>query len=123
MKYMAEVEEFRDKLKSGGKPFLLRNRLPAVKVELEFEGLLNGMPVVWHACIRTVEDCSLNNQVSDDPKQFIKIEIIDGRHELEVALNLNVIDMATLERTIIMIRKYKRLQPGCHEYGARSKTE
>lgn len=33
------------------------------------------------------------------------------------------IDRAVIERTIIMIRKYRRLKEGLHEYGARSKTE
>ena len=123
MKCITEVENFRSKLESVGKPFLLRSELPAEKVELQFEGVLNSAAVVWHACVRTVEDYSLQKMVSDDPEQFIKIEIIDGRHELEVALNIKIIDQAVLERTIIMIRQYKRLQVGCHEYGARSKTE
>ena len=123
MKCITEIESFRSKLESSGKLFLLRSELPAEKVELQFEGVLNSEAVVWHACVRTVESYSLQNIVSDDPEQFIKIEIIDGRHELEVALNIKIIDQAVLERTIIMIRKYKRLQVGCHEYGARSKTE
>jgi len=60
--------------------------------------------------------------VAEDPKQFIDIEIEGKVYKVTVALNLKQFDQAAVERTIIMVRKYKRLQLGRHEYCARSKT-
>ncbi len=119
----SEVEAFRDMLALQGKLFLIRGDLPANKVELQFEGVLNGVSVVWHACVRTIEEYSLHNPVSDDPEQYINIEVVNERYKLEVGLNVSQIDLSVLESTIIMIRKYKRLRLGYHEYGVRSKTE
>ena len=118
-----EVSEFRHKLKASEKAFILESDVPADKVYLQFEGIFDGSAVIWHACVQTVKEYSLSNLVEDDPKQFINIALVDGVHKLDVALNLKRIDLPALERTIIMIRKYKRLASGYHEYGARSKTE
>ena len=118
-----EVSEFRHKLKTSGRAFILESDVPADKVYLQFEGVLDGVVVIWHACVQTIKEYSLSNPVDYDPKQFINIELVDGLHKLDVALNLKQIDLPALERTIIMIRKYKRLALGYHEYGARSKTE
>ncbi|MCW8935886.1 MAG: hypothetical protein OQK98_14275 [Gammaproteobacteria bacterium] len=118
-----EVSEFRHKLKANGQAFILESAVPDDKVYLKFEGVLNGEVVIWHACVQTIKAYSVNNPVDDDPKQFINVAIVDGLHKLDVALNIKQIDLPALERTIIMVRKYKRLTLGYHEYGARSKTE
>jgi len=118
-----EVSDFRHKLKANEQAFILESDAPADKVYLQFEGVFDGSAVIWHACVQTIKEYALSNLVEDDPKQFINIELVDGLHKLDVALNLKQIDLPALERTIIMIRKYKRLALGCHEYGARSKTE
>jgi len=120
---MAEVNRFRHKLEASEENFILESEIPAGKVYLQFEGVLEGVAVVWHACVQTVKEYSKNSHVDEDPKQFINIEIKDGLHKLDIALNIKQIDQAALERTIIMIRKYKMLRIGYHEYGARSKTE
>lgn len=118
-----EVSKFRQQLKASEQAFILESDVPADKVYLQFEGVFDGEVVIWHTCVQTVKEFSLNNPVDDDPKQFINIELVGGFHKLDIALNIKQIDMPALERTIIMIRRYKRLALGCHEYGARSKTE
>ena len=118
-----EVDAFQHKLKLSGEDYLLESKTPAGKVHLQFEGELEGVAVVWHACVQTIKDYSKSNLLDDDPRQFIHIELNAGLHKLNVALNLEQIDQPALERTIIMIRKYKKLSVGYHEYGARSKTE
>jgi len=122
-KNMVEVNRFRHKLEMREESFILESEIPAEKVYLQFEGVLEGVAVVWHACVQTVKEYSKNSLVDEDPKQFINIEKKDGLYKLEVALNIKQIDQPALERTIIMIRKYKRLSVGYHEYGPRSKTE
>jgi len=123
LKIISSIDEFRSILAVKNETYLLVSQLPAKKVYLQFEGTLKAKPVVWNACVRTVEDYSERHDVGCDPKQFIDIQMVKHGYLLEIALNLVQIDQAVIERTIIMIRKYKQLQPGRHEYGARSKTQ
>lgn len=119
----ARLNEFRRVLKIHQAPFLLHTTLPSDKVYIEFEGVLGNEPVVWHACIRTMQEYANHHAMPADPMQFINIDVLNGVHKLEVGLNISQIDQSAVERTIIMVRKYKRLRLGRHEYGARSKTE
>lgn len=123
MKYISELQSLHAILKEHKCPYLLSGDIPSNKVYIQFEGKLDGKSVVWNACIRTIEEYALSHEVSEDPRQFIDISIENDVYKLEIGLNIELIDAATIERTIIMIRNYKRLQPGRHEYGARSKTE
>ncbi len=116
-----DIDELRHLLASSKHDFLLSSALPADKADVLFEGVMSGVPVVWNACIRTMNDNVLQHAADIDPKQYIKIEVVNGAYCLEVGLHVKEIDQATLARTIIMIRKYKRLHVGCHRFGARSK--
>ena len=116
-----EIDELRRLLEHNEQDFLLSDTLPADKIHVQFEGVMEGMPVVWNACIRTMDDYLLQHVASVDPKQYINIEIDNGAYQLEVGLHVKQIDQAALARTIIMIRKYKRLQIGRYSFGARSK--
>jgi len=122
IKVGSSIDEFRASLVKQNKFYLLATEMPANKVYLQFEGVLNKKAVVWHTCIRTIDEYAEQHFVESDPKQFIDIKIDNKNYLLEIALNIQQIDKAVIERTIIMMRKYKRLQPGRHEYGARSKT-
>ena len=115
-------------MKTGNpKPdYTLQQRFSPEHVALLFEGVLIGQPVTWHAHIRTLKDyCQeqLRNSQQAQPETsiqaqpFIEITIKNHVHQLMVALNLPVIDEPAIMRTIIMIRQYKRLQPGRHQYG------
>ena len=110
-------------LLTGGQDYLLESELPASKVYIKFTGVFHGVSVVWNACIQTIDEYSQHNEIAKDPMQFIDIEVKGDVYFLQVGLNVSLIDKATIERTILMIRNYKRLHQGRHEYGARSKTE
>ena len=122
-KYIRSIDELRRRIKEEKTKFLILDELPAEKVHLKFEGELEGKVVVWNACLRTIADYAKNHQLSENPAQFIKIKEDEGVYKLEVALNVEQINQSVIESTIIMIRKYKRLKLGFHEYGVRSKTE
>jgi len=122
IKDQSSIDDFRLELSMQNKAFLLFTDLPAEKVFLQFEGKLENIPVVWNACIRTVEEYSREHPVSDDPHQFIDIKVENEVYNLEIALNIKQINQAVIEGTIIMIRKYKNLRPGCHEYCVRSRV-
>lgn len=117
------IDELRHELGKQKKMYLLFSELPADKVYLQFEGKLSAEPRVWNACIRTMKEYSRTHRVGSDPGQFIDIQIKNACYLIEIALNIEQIDRAAVESTIIMIRKYKRLQPGRHQYGLRSKTQ
>ena len=120
--YMTDSRQLLQRLQSTDEGYLLESELPATMIELKFCGPFEGHEVVWNARLTTVEAYSRTNPVADDPMQFIEIEKHDGAYRIIIALNIDVIDQAVIERTIIMIRKYKRLRLGRHEYGAKSKT-
>ena len=119
---ITDLTELHGKLTSQQKNYLLKGELPSLKTYLQFEGVFNNQVVVWNACVCTIEEYAMDHEVLDDPKQFIDIQVKGDVHLLRVGLNVSLIDHAMLERTIIMVRKYKRLQQGLHEYGLRSKT-
>lgn len=107
--------------------YKLQQRHSADHVEVQFSGTLQNKPVMWYAHIRTLRDYCLHERSMSPPdsqqpaniqaQAFIDINIQNNIHSLTVALNLPVIDEAAILRTIIMIRQYKRLQPGRHQYG------
>lgn len=119
---VVSLDEFNSLLSENQQDYLLQSELPSTKAYLYFTGTLNAATVVWNACIETVSEYARSHAVAEDPQQFIDISIEDDVHYLHIGLNLHCIDQATVERSIIMIRNYKRLSVGRHEYGARSKT-
>lgn len=123
IKPVSSVSNFNDRLLESKQEYLLESDVPASRVYLKFTGMFHGEPVVWNACIRTIDEYSQHHEVAKDPLQFIEIDVDNGVHFLQVGLNVEVIDKPTIERTILMIRRYRRLYQGRHEYGARSKTE
>lgn len=103
--------------------YTLLQQHSAEHVELQFNGSLFNQPVVWQAHIRTLRDycfyeLAIPQQLDTVHAQaFIDINTHNNQYSLLVALNIPVIDDAAILRTIIMIRQYKRLQPGRHQYG------
>ncbi len=122
VKDIRDVEKLRKLLNYRHQSYLLNGVPSSSCVQLQFEGVFNNAPVVWNARVRTMDDyLSRHTGDSVDPKQYIRIDSSDEGYQLEVGLHVRQIDRAVLERTIIMIRKYKRLQLGCHLFGAKSK--
>lgn len=94
----------------------LIQRHSAEHVELEFTGTLQKLPVLWHAHIFTLKEYYRQQQLVSS-QAFIDVQVLGIKYVLTVAINLPIIDDAAIQRTIIMIRQYKRLQPGRHDYG------
>jgi|GEM_PF-638199 len=117
---ISDIHSFRQRLNAEAKAYILHTELPSAVVELAFEGQLEGRPVVWNACICSIR-AGAEGSVEADPKQFIDIHRQGPVYFLRVGLHIEQIDRAAVERTIIMIRKYRNLQLGRHEYGRLSK--
>lgn len=111
-------------LVTSGDDYQLLHRHSASSVHLQFTGVFQQQPVVWDAVIQTLDEyfnqslaAKLVPGQSVQLKQFIEIQPGENSVHLQIALNLAEIDDAAIKRSIIMIRKYKRLHIGRHEYG------
>lgn len=93
---------------------------------VRFLGVLQGQAVAWDARILTLlayYQEQVKNLTPGGPAHGVRsfIEVgVHGMHgrALNVGLAVALIDEPTVLRTIIMIRNYKRLRPGRHEFGA-----
>ena len=88
--------------------------------EVEFEGSFLHQPVTWRATIATLDH--YQNQMSGGQKlerQFI--EIPANQHGstklITIGLKVSKITEAILTMTVTMIRQYKKLGEGRHEFG------
>lgn len=87
-----------------------------------FSGIFEGQPVVWDAELVTLSyycDCCLRNgSTKRKMRQFIDVGDMNetGRY-IHIGLNIASIDEPAILKTIIMIRQYKHLSYGRHEFG------
>lgn len=110
------------RLGETGEEYLLLEMPSSGQCRVQFTGQFNHRHVVWDVCIRTLADYAndikqVTNQAEIKLKQFIEIEQADACYRALVVLKLGEINTAAIGPTIIMIRKYKRLHLGRHEYG------
>ncbi len=77
---------------------------------VQFAGAFAGREVCWNAVIR---------RIGADQRCYIEVgeETPDGI-ALEIGLTVARIDAPTVLKTITMIRQYRRLRGGRHEWGA-----
>ena len=95
------------------------------RAHVRFLGVLQGQPVAWDAEILTLlayYQEQVKNLAPSEHARSVRSFIEVGAHgthgvALGVGLGVALIDEATVLRTIIMIRNYKRLRPGRHEFG------
>ena len=90
-------------------------------VRFSFTGIFKNREIVWDCTLLTLAHFHALQPESVEPtvrSAFLEIggESTYGR-AISVALDIPSIDEPVLLRTIIMIRNYKRLQAGRHEFG------
>ncbi len=88
---------------------------------VRFTGPLQGRDIVWNVRLITLAhhyqtvSCSERLQ---GVRQFIAVgPSANGVGSATIALNLSRIDEPAVLKTIIMVRQWKQLGPGRHEYG------
>jgi hypothetical protein len=110
------LEDFRQHLAAYGSDYVLLAEHPARHfANIRFLGQFQGRDVIWNACL-----LALRSRVDDmmPRKQFIEVTPRDAfNYDLRVGLAVPEIDKATILKSIIMIRKYKRLRVGYHKFG------
>ena len=106
----SDIDTFSARLAASGKDYLLRSGLPGKSAELRFTGSLAGERIIWDARIQA------QGRHSTAP-QFIEVATAGyPLRRVTVGLNVDEIDTAVLHNTIIMLRKYRRLHVGRHEF-------
>ena len=93
----------------------------AQQARFAFMGRFQDKEVIWDATLLTLahyhhEQVPIAQAVERFPFLEIGTETETGR-ALRVALDIEQIDEPAILRTIIMIRQYKRLHEGRHEFG------
>jgi hypothetical protein len=92
------------------------------RAEIRFEGRFQGRSVTWDAVVLTLERYHRQHRGSVPARlrQFIDIRAAHsqtaGPH-VTVGLDVARIDRPTLLKCIIMLRQYKGLRVGRHEFG------
>lgn len=81
------------------------------ELRLRFRGPYEGQEIQWNARFVTRRHCGAAcNSITIGEAEP------DGRR-LEVVLDVDCFDPPTVHKTIIMVRQYKRLRHGRHEFG------
>jgi hypothetical protein len=101
--------------------YRLSGPLTPDRVRFSFHGKFSGQDIVWNMTLVTLtrvhqEQAPASQSATHRPYIEIGAATTHGR-AIEVALDVPVIDAAVILRTIIMIRQYKRLRVGRHEFG------
>ena len=112
----ASLNAFRQRLEAAGAEYLV----VAVDdeggwAEFRFIGPFGGHSVIWNARLSVLPP---SPEGAPPPRQFIEVTERDSlNYDLDIGLAVSRIDTATILKTIVMIRQYKRLRPGRHEFG------
>jgi hypothetical protein len=91
--------------------YLAYSPVGEAEVRVAFADTFEARPVVWCATIRCLPEDSDNQQ------QYIEVQVDDPLHPtVRVGLPLPMINEPVILKTIKMIRQYKNLRRGRHEF-------
>jgi hypothetical protein len=120
----AHVDDLKKRLARSGKDYEVLGPLGAARVRVRFLGTFVGTEVVWDATVVALQQCHRDrppaslSQRAGQLRQFIEIgDQTPVGVRLTVGLAVRTIDEPTVRKTIVMIRNYKRLRRGRHEFG------
>lgn len=106
-----DVEVFSRRLQAQGRDWLLIEQRDDQHAHLKFTGPFEGRLVVWDCQFATLSALQAErNFIEIGPPQASGVP-------LSVGLSIARIDKPAIEKMIIMIRHYKNLGAGRHEYG------
>jgi hypothetical protein len=121
------IEQFRANLARTGQDFLYSGEPKDDCARIRFTGTFLGREVVWDAAIMTLARYNVQQARDDRPPaqgQFIEIAPTgDHLRRIVICLDLEEIDYPTLLKTMIMVRKYKRLHIGRHDFGGAGRRQ
>jgi hypothetical protein len=88
-----------------------------ISLRLRFEGPFEGRQVVWNATLRALGSSRGDPGQSGASGNFIEVgeDTADGIL-LTIGLAVDRIDLPTVHKAVIMIRRFKRLRRGRHQW-------
>lgn len=121
-----QIKQFKQALSAKAQDYVLRSTLPTDNAQVWFIGKLNDEEILWHATFQTsasyYSDSPNNDALGTDAtaeKSFISVGATQqGVAKLHVVLAVDTIDEPTIKKAIIMVRNYKRLAVGRHDFGS-----
>lgn len=107
-------------LNSSNKPaYHLISTPGEIPTRFSFDGLLLDRPTTWETTLWTTSDYPEPSPCPEGQSQFMHIGDTEaGITPITIVLNLPEIDEGAMLKTLIMIRKYKRLRPGLICFGS-----
>ena len=114
------VEDSPLKLVSGGTRFKAIGKLGGRRAHVQFSGAFEGEPVTWDTWLYTLEGWHETDEgrQSSRLRQFIDVGDTSGQmRDLTVCLAADAIDSKVVQMAMIMIRQYRLLRHGRHEFG------
>lgn len=116
-----QIEKFRAELAREGRNYIYTNKPADDRAEIRFLGMFEGSELIWNANVMTLNYYNSHRAQAHLPvttRQFIEVaETGNTARRITIGLDLTRIDPPALLKTIIMVRKYKRLRTGRHEFG------
>lgn len=117
------LADARQRLERGEADYIVVGSARPDHLHIRFLGSFEGQDVLWDARLYTLDYC--RSKLADAApgesrctRQFI--DITPGAQAtvaVEIGLQLERFDAAAIRNTILMMRRYKRLRRGRHEFG------
>jgi hypothetical protein len=108
---------FDDLLREAGHNFQLLTLDPGGRfARVRFTGYFEGRRVIWDCTLSTLAFLGLHRNFIDVGEQGGAGVAID------IGLDLPSIEVSAIQKTIIMVRQYKLLSAGRHEFGPDADT-
>ncbi len=114
------LSSLRQQLGAGKQDYLLLEPVTRERARLQFSGPFEGSEVVWDATLYTLTGYAKHHpeSLAGGLRNFIDIAATgDSPIPITIGLGVRQINPATIQMAIRMVRQYKRLQRGWHEYG------
>jgi hypothetical protein len=105
--------------RDDGARLLVLERADPETARVRLAGTFHGAPVLWDARVLTLRRYQADLGPGAGPvRAFIDVHRVeDGRGEVVVGLPVARVDDPTLLKTATMLRQWKRLDRGRHEFG------
>lgn len=105
-----------ERLKQGSIDYVANSIIGETRAEVEFIGDFEGQSVLWSATIVALKDKSAVAK-----SQYIEVGEAKNNSEplcfrLEIGLQVSLINEPTIIKVIKMVRQFKNLQRGRHEF-------